>query len=323
VPTTIPSDTDRTTISVGSRTVPLTNLRKLFWPELGLTKGHLIQYYADVSEWLLPHVAHRAMVMKRYPNGAQGDFFYMKRAPQSRPGWIEICPIPHRRGNVIEFPVVQDLSSLLWLVNLGCIDLHPWYGPCSDYNRPDFLNFDLDPVVGAGFEQVTAAALRVRERLSALGMPSYPKTSGSHGIHVYVPIVRGPSQKQVWALAKAMAQELAARHPTLLTAEYRVAKRPNGRVLVDYNQNAWGRTLASVYSVRPTRHATVSMPVTWEELERGISMEDFRLGNVSDRLRQVGDLWSPLLGTGRFDLRGLLTEKPSREPGRRQRRSAA
>ena len=149
-------------------------------------------------------------------------------------------------------------------------------------------------------------ALVVRDALDALKMPSLVKTTGSKGLHVYVPIVRGPVQKQVWTFAKALALELAARHPALMTAEYRVAKRPQGRVLVDYNQNAWGRTLASIYSVRPRPEATVSTPVTWNEVERGVRIEDFTLRNVPARIAKVGDLWKPLLAArGRFDLDDL------------------
>jgi bifunctional non-homologous end joining protein LigD len=287
--------------------VHLTNLNKPFWPELGLTKGDLLAYYADVSDLLLPHVLNRAMVMKRYPDGAAGKFFFQKRAPEPRPEWIDICSIEHASGSVIGFPIVRDLSSLLWVINLGCIDLNPWYARCDDVNRPDYLHFDLDPVPGAEMEQVCETALVVREALTALKMASYPKTTGSRGIHVYVPIVRGPTQKQVWAFAKELAQSLAQLHPKLITAEYRVAKRPEGRVLVDYNQNAWGRTLASVYSVRPKPLATVSAPVTWEEVERGIEIEDFRMETVRPRFKAVGDLWKPLLQTrGRFRLDALL-----------------
>jgi bifunctional non-homologous end joining protein LigD len=302
----IPTDHDRAAVRVGSRTVQLTNLTKPFWSKLGLTKGDLLRYYTDMSLWLLPHLADRAIVMKRYPNGAQGEFFYMKRAPRPRPAWAKVCPIPHRRGNVIEFAMAQDLAGLLWLINLGCIDLHPWYARCDDHDRPDFLNFDLDPVVDADFERVCDVALLVRRHLTSLGMPTYVKTSGSSGMHIYVPIVRGPRQKEVWSVAKALAFELAARHPGMITAEYRVARRPRGRVLVDYNQNAWGRTLASVYSVRPTPEATVSTAVTWQEVERGIRTEDYRIDNVPARLREVQDLWAPLLGRDRFDLRPLM-----------------
>ncbi|HKA25213.1 MAG TPA: non-homologous end-joining DNA ligase [Candidatus Eisenbacteria bacterium] len=281
--------------AVDGREVRLTNLSKVFWPHLGITKRDLLQYYADISSYLLPHLADRAMVMKRYPNGAAGDFFFMKRAPSPRPDWIQTCRIRHGSGNVIDFPIVQDRASLLWLVNLGCIDLNPWYARCDDVNRPDFLHFDLDPVPHARFDRVLEAALLVRRGLDGLGMPSYAKTTGSKGIHVYVPIVRGPTQKEVWSFAKRFAFALTAQRPKLLTAEYRVAKRPSNRVLVDYNQNAWGRTLASVYSVRPHPKAAVSTPVTWEEVESGVRMEDFRIDNVRERVSKLGDLWKPLL----------------------------
>ncbi len=194
----------------------------------------------------------------------------MKRAAEPRPAWIKVCPIKHASGSVIDFPMVNDLASLLWVVNLGCIDLNPRYARCDDVDR-----------------------------------------AGSRGIHIYcVPIVRGPTQKQVWSFAKELARILADRYPQLITAEYRVAKRPSQHVLVDYNQNVWGRTLASVYSVRPTPLATVSTPVTWEEISRGIRIEDFRLDNVPCRVQRIGDLWRPLLRQrGRFNLEKLLAIK--------------
>ncbi len=294
-------------LDVGGRTVKLTNLGKVFWPEIGVTKGDLLQYYADVSPALLPHLKDRAMVMKRYPHGAAGDFFFMKRAPSPRPDWIELCSIGHASGNVIDFPMVQDLASLLWVVNLGCIDLNQWYARCDDVDRPDYLHFDLDPVPDAGFRQVLESACLVRESLEALGMPCYPKTTGSKGIHVYVPIVRGPTQKQVWAFAKEFARTMEARDPALVTAEYKIAKRPKGRILVDYNQNAWGRTLASIYSVRPKPKATASAPVTWKEIEKGVRLEDFRIDNLPARVAALGDLWAPVLAAkGRFRLEKYL-----------------
>jgi bifunctional non-homologous end joining protein LigD len=241
--------------------------------------------------------------MKRYPQGAHGPFFFMKRAPTPRPAWIETCSIEHSSGNVIDFPVIQDRAALLWVINLGCIDLNQWYARRDDVERPDYLHFDLDPCVGAPFERVLETALIVREALDALRMPSLVKTTGSKGLHVYVPIVRGPLQKQVWTFAKALARELASRHPEIITAEYRVARRPRGRVLVDYNQNAWGRTLASIYSVRPRPDATVSTPITWQQVQRGVRIEDFTMRNVPGRVAKHGDLWKPLLqARGRFDL---------------------
>jgi bifunctional non-homologous end joining protein LigD len=254
----------------------------------------------------LPHLQDRAMVMKRYPNGAAGEFFFMKRAPLPRPTWIEICSISHGSGNIIDFPIIQDLPALLWVINLGCIDLNQWYARCDDVDRPDYLHFDLDPVPGAKFQQVRESALVVRDALESLKMPCYPKTTGSKGIHVYVPIVRGPTQKQVWTIAKEIAQVLESANPKLITAEYRIARRPKGRVLVDYNQNAWGRTLASIYSIRPTPKAMVSTPVTWKEIERGIDIEDFRIDNVRKRIEKLGDLWAPLLSKRRFNLEPYL-----------------
>ncbi len=302
----IPKGAPEVQLTIEGRAVKLTNLQKLFWPELGITKGDLLRYYLEVSPFLLPHLADRAMVMKRYPNGAAGKFFFQKRAPEPRPDWIEICPIQHTAG-LVDFPIVRDLTSLLWIVNLGCIDLNPWYARCDDVNRPDYLHFDLDPVAGASFERVCETAAIVHEALEKLTIPNYAKTTGSRGIHVYVPIVRGPTQKEVWTFAKALAQNLARLHPDLVTAEYRVAKRLKGRVLVDYNQNAWGRTLASVYSVRPKGRAPVSTPVSWKEVERGIQIEDFRLDNVPARLRKLGDLWQPLLqARHRFRLEKVL-----------------
>jgi bifunctional non-homologous end joining protein LigD len=294
-------------VRAGRRTVRLTNLDKVFWPRAGITKRALLQYYADVAPVLLPHLRDRAMVMKRYPNGIRGKWFFMKRAPSPRPEWIETCEIMHKSRNLIAFPMVQDLASLLWIVNLGCIDLNPWYGRCDDVDRPDFLNFDLDPAAGAGFEQVRQTATVVRDALEELGMRPLVKTSGSEGLHLYVAIARGPKQKQVWGFAKGLAKRLEKQHPDLITAEFLVADRPRGRVLVDYNQNAWGRTLASVYSVRPKEFAGVSTPVSWEEVERGFEVSDFRLDNVPERVRRLGDLWKPLLSArGRFRLEEVL-----------------
>ena len=291
----IPTTVDNAILKVEGRDVRLTNLRKLFWPELKITKGALIQFYAAVAPYLLPHIRDRAMVMRRYPNGAAGEQFFMKEAPSPRPPWIRICAIDHGDGKVVNFPVIDDLPSLLWLVNLGCIDLNQWYSRCDDVNRPDYVHFDLDPSEGATFDQVRECGLIVRDALETLGMTPYVKTTGSRGLHVYVGLKRGPTQDVVHTFAKALATELTSRNPKLMTVGYRVAARPKGRVVVDYKQNAWGQTLASIYSVRPKPRATVSTPVTWKEIEKGIRMEDFRIDNVRPRIAKLGDLWKPLL----------------------------
>src|ERR1043165_8871550 len=180
---TIPTDTDDVILRFGEEEVRLTNLGKLFWKNLKITKRDLIQYYADIAPALLPHLQGRAMVMKRYPNGAEGDFFYMKRAPEPRPEGIEICPIMD--SGIVPFPNVQGPPPLLWLINLGCIDLNPWYARCDDTDRPDFLHFDLDPGPGADFAKVSTVALCVRDILEPLKMPVYAKTTGSKGMHLY------------------------------------------------------------------------------------------------------------------------------------------
>jgi len=307
----IPATGDAT-LEIGDRSVRLTNLSKVFFPESGLTKGGLLQYYADVAPLLVPHLRGRAMVMKRYPNGASGDFFFMKRTPPGAPEWLTKCTIDHGNGNIIAFPIVDDVAALLWVVNLGCIDLNQWYATCDDVDRPDYLHFDLDPVKDpkAGptpFEVVRETALALKRALDDLKFPAYAKTSGSNGIHIYIPIVRGPVQHDVWSFAKAFAFTVAAKHPDIMTAEYKIAKRPRGRVLVDYNQNAWGRTLASIYSVRPTPRASVSTPVTWDEIEAGVTIGDFRVDNVRERFARTGDLWAPLLAkTKRVNLERYL-----------------
>src|ERR1700738_290154 len=322
----IPRDREAAVVRADGKDVALTNLRKPFWPELGITKGDLLQYYADVAPFLVPYMQDRAQVMKRYPNGAHGEFFYMKRTPSNAPPYLRTCSIEHGSGSVIAFPMIDDLATLLWLVNLGCIDLNEWYSRCDDTDRPDYLHFDLDPVKDGSttFATVRQVALYVHEALDDLGIPAYAKTSGSSGIHVYVPIERGPLQKEVWTFAKAFAQTMERMHPDVITAEYRIAKRPSGRVLVDYNQDAWGKTLASVYSVRATPRATVSTPVTFEEIEAGIEIADFRLDNGRERFVQVGDLWAPLAQkTGRLNLERFIPEKPAKKPRGTKRSSDA
>lgn len=299
----VPGDRDNVEVEVGGRRVTLTNLRKIYFPKLKLTKGDLLRYYLSVATVLLPHVSESAMVMKRYPNGIAGPYFYMKRTPAPRPPWVRTCPIEHGSGSVIDFPIVDDRAALLWLVNLGCIDLNPWYSRCADPRRPLYLHFDLDPTDATPFSVVRKAALFVRDALGELGMTPYAKTSGSTGIHVYVAIRPEPEQHVVWAVAKEIARALASRHPSVLTAEYRIAKRPRRHVLVDYNQNAFGKTLASIYSVRPNEAACVSTPVQWTELEDGCEPRDFTMRNVPERISRLGDLWRPLLRErGRYDL---------------------
>jgi len=301
----IPKNVESATVKVNGKSLALTNLNKVFWPKLGLRKRDLLAYYEGIAPALLPHLRGRAIVMKRYPNGIEGEFFFMKRTPASRPPWIKTCPVPHGKG-IIDFPLAPDLASLLWLINLGCIDLNPWYGVCESPDSPDYLHFDLDPE-DAPFGVICEAALIVRDALEALGMTVFAKTSGGRGMHIYTGIKRGPAQHEVWAFSKELGHELARAHRDVFTVEYKVAKRPRGKIHLDYNQNRSGATLASIYSVRPNQFAGVSMPVTWEEVERGIEPQDFTMLNAVKRVDKLGDLWKPLTqARGRFDLRALL-----------------
>lgn len=302
----IPKNGESATVKVNGKSLPLTNLHKVFWPKLALRKRDLLAYYEDIAPALLPHLRDRAIVMKRYPNGIDGEFFFMKRTPASRPSWIKTCPVPHGKG-IIDFPLAPDLASLLWLINLGCIDLNPWYGVCAAPDQPDVLHFDLDPEKEAPFALVREAALIVRDALEVLGMTVFAKTSGGRGMHIYTGIKRGPAQHEVWAFSKQLGHELARAHRDVFTVEYKVANRPLDKVHLDYNQNRSGATLASIYSVRPNQFAGVSMPVTWEEVERGIEPQDFTILNAVKRVAKLGDLWKPLTQTrGRFDLRALM-----------------
>lgn len=295
MPVEIPKDANSCTVKCGNKKVTLTSLQTVFWPDLGKTKRDLLAYYSTVAPVLLPHLKNRAVVLKRYPDGITGEFLLMRRVPPYKPRWLDACAIENRSGSVIDFPVVEDEASLLWIVNLGCIDLNPWYARCDRTDRPDCLHFDLEPVPPAGFGEVRQVALRVKAYLDKRGAPSFPKTTGSDGMHISVPICRKPAQKEVLEVAKRIAIELAKRHPDEITTEFRTSRRPPGRVLIDYNQNAWGRTLASAYSVRPLPQATVSTPLKWREVKAGVAAENFTMDSMPARIHKVGDLAAPLL----------------------------
>ncbi len=278
------------------------NPNKVYWPATGRTKGELLKYYEQVAPVLLPHLAGRPLVLKRYPDGVGQPFFFMKRAPPHMPTFVGRCAITHRPGEVIDYPVVDCIEALLWVVNLGCIDLNPWPCRCDRVDAPDTMNFDLDPVVGTPFEKLCELAMLIGEQLKRIGLGAWPKLSGGRGIHLFVPIIRGPTPHLVTHFAKELAQALERRHPELVTTEMRRSSRPAGTVLIDYAQNRWGSTLASVYSVRPTPMATVSVPVTWQELERCPRPEEFTMESVPARLSAYGDLFCDPVRGARFDL---------------------
>ena len=275
---------------IGRREVALTNLEKVFFPERGLTKGDLVEYYLDLAPQVLNHVERRPMQMKRYPNGVDGDFFYQKRVPVPHPEWLETVQIRFPRfGRTADFPVVRDPASLAWIVNLGCIELHTWHSRARDVERPDYMLIDLDPSEGNPWEHVREIALVVREVMDGLGLPSFPKTSGATGFHVLVPIRPELPFPEVRRFAKALAQEVERRvgDQDVATTRWKVAERKG--VFVDFGQNARDRTIASAYSIRPTADARASAPLRWDEVQ-DVDPAAFTLETMRDRVRAVGDL---------------------------------
>jgi bifunctional non-homologous end joining protein LigD len=289
-----------TEIRRGRRMLRLSNLDKRFWTDEGITKGELLAYYRDVAEALVPHLRKRPFTMKRYPDGWQGKSFFQKQAPSHMPDWIETAALPAstREGEkkVIDYALVDHDLALLWMVNMGCIDMHAWASRVDRPNRPDWVMFDLDPSEGATFEDVIRVAVLVRETLDVLELESVPKTSGSRGIHVLVPIARRHGFDEVREFAGIVAGALARAHPGLVTTEWTKAKRKG--VLVDANQNGPGKTTASVYSVRPRAGAPVSTPLRWDEVKTGLDPGAFTMDAVLERVARDGDLFARVLGGG-------------------------
>ncbi len=287
---------------VGGRGVKVTNLEKVFFPTRGLTKGDLIDYYVGLAGPVLNHVQGRPMQMKRHPNGVDGDFFYQKRVPVPHPDWLETVDIRYPSGNQADFPVVRDAAGLAWIANLGCIELHTWHSCVDDVTRPDYLLIDLDPGAGDPWEHVREIAMMVKEVLDELGLVSYPKTSGVSGIHVLVPIVPDLVFPEVRRLAKAIAVEVARRVPKIATTTWVVKDRSG--VFVDYGQNAYDRTIASAYSIRPVPDARASAPLRWEEVA-DVDPAAFTLETMPERVARVGDLTADIW-SNRQSLRPLF-----------------
>jgi bifunctional non-homologous end joining protein LigD len=288
-------------IEKGNRVLRLSNLDKLFWPEEGITKGDLIRYYRDVAPVLVPHLKDRPFTMKRYPDGWQGKFFFQKDAPSHMPEWIKRVEIevttrdsPRQRRR-IQAPVVNDELSVLWMINMGCIDCNTWYSRIDKPERPDFVLFDLDPSPDVGFTETVQVALLVKQALDALGLVSFAKTSGSEGMHVLVPIDRRSTYSDTRRFAEIVAGAIARAHPKLATTEWTKAKRRG--VLIDANQNGEGKTIASVYSVRPKAGAPVSTPLRWEEVDESLDPAAFTMDAVLDRVNADGDLFEGVLTT--------------------------
>lgn len=265
----------------------LTNLDKIYWPEENYAKADLLYYYYQVSPYLLPHLKDRFMVMQRFPEGIYGKAFYQKECPDYAPSWIQTQAIKSSsKRQKINYVLCNNLPTLLWLVNQGCIEMHPWLSKASSIDYPEAMIFDLDPNEGAGFADVLEVAYIIYQVLSTLGLESFPKTSGATGLHIYVPLFPQYTYEQVRQFAEKVAILVAETCPTLATIERAIVKR-GSRVYIDYLQNAKSKTIASVFSVRPVPKATVSMPVTWEEIKhKTFTPQDFTLKNVPELLKQ-------------------------------------
>jgi bifunctional non-homologous end joining protein LigD len=296
-------------IRKGNRVLRLSNLDKLFWPEEGITKGDLLRYYRGVAPALVPHLKGRPFTMKRYPDGWKGKFFFQKDAPTHMPDWIKRAEItvttrdsPRQRRR-IQAPIVEDELGLLWMVNMGCIDSNTWYSRIDKPDRPDWVLFDLDPSPDVGFAETVEVALLVKQALDALGLVSFAKTSGSEGMHVLVPIDRRSTYADTRRFAEIVAGAIARSHPGLATTEWTKAKRRG--VLIDANQNGEGKTIASVYSVRPKAGAPVSTPLRWEEVNESLDPAAFTMDVVVDRVNAEGDLFEGVLTTKQSLARAL------------------
>ncbi|MDQ6709982.1 MAG: DNA polymerase domain-containing protein [Candidatus Dormibacteraeota bacterium] len=273
-------------LQVAGREVTITNPDKVFFPRTGHTKLDLVRYYQAVAEGAVRGVANRPMALKRFVNGAEGDFFFQKRAPSSRPEWIETVELSFPSGRVAEEVVVNDAAQLLWVVNLGCIDLNPHPVRAIDLDHPDELRVDLDPMPGIPWSQMRDVAMVTRAVLNDYGMTGWPKTSGSRGIHIYCRIQPRWTFPQVRRAALAVAREVERRAPGIATSKWWKEERQG--VFLDYNQNAKDRTIASAYSVRPTADARVSAPLSWDEVPT-CELEAFTLSTVPPRFAAIGD----------------------------------
>ena len=295
-------DGDTWWVDVDGRELRLSNLDKPYWPDEGYTKGDLVAYYFNVAPLILPHLQGRPLTMKRMPDGLAGGFFYEKTAPSHTPEWIHRCKVASddAKTGVIDYLIVDDLATLLFVANLGCIEMHPLHSRCSDVEHPDYLFFDLDPFEPYTYEDVLRIARHVKVLLDGVGLTaSFPKTSGATGLQIYVPLEPGRyTYEQTRAFVGACGRLIREADPDHVTMAWRVADR-TGKIFIDHNMNRSGANIASAYSLRPEAGATVSTPLTWGEVEAGgFEPRDFRIDNVWERFAEVGDLFAGVRGDG-------------------------
>ena len=289
----------RVEVQIDGRTLSLSNLEKILYPKAGFTKGQVIDYYTRIAPVVLPHLRDRPLTLKRYPNGVEAQFFYEKQCPSHRPDWVRTAPVWSRHTQrTIDFCVVDDLPTLVWTSNLADLELHTSLARVDDVAAPRILAFDLDPGPPATIVQCAEVAVRLREVFEHLGLECFPKTSGSKGMQVYVPLNVPTSYEITKPFANAIAQLLERRHPELVVSDMKKTLR-TGKVLVDWSQNDEHKTTVSVYSLRARDRPTVSTPITWEEVERILVTREpddlvFDSAAVLARVAEHGDLFAPV-----------------------------
>ncbi len=287
-------------VMIGGVALTLSNLEKVLYPEAGFTKGDIIDYYQRIAPVMLPHLHDRPLTMKRFPDGVKQEYFYHKQCPFFRPDWMSISSIrSDKLDKTVDYCVVNDLASLIWVANLASIELHVLLSRRPEVARPTMLVFDLDPGAPADIFDSARAAFRMREMLEALNLKAFIKTSGGKGLHLYVPLNKATSFDQTKSFANALARLLAREYPTEITANMRKTER-EGKVFVDWSQNDRHKTTVCVYSLRASERPTVSMPVTWEELEEALRKQNlsaltFEANEALTRAEKMGDLFAPVL----------------------------
>lgn len=293
------------TVVVNNREVTLSNLEKIYWPEDNFTKGDMIEYYDAVADYILPYLKDRPLSLKRNPNGILDEGFFQKDAGEQAPEWVSKIDI-HSESNdkTIHYIMCNDKASLLYIANLGCIEMNPWNSASKKIDQPTYMVIDIDPSPKNSFEEVIETALVVKSILDKAGADSYCKTSGATGLHVYVPLAEKYSYEQTKDFAHLVAGLTVEQLPGISTIERSFSKR-NERIYVDYLQNSTGQTLASAYSVRPKPGAPVSAPLQWSEVKKGLSPSRFTIQNMLERIQKKGDLFAPVLQKG-IDLKKCL-----------------
>src|SRR6267378_374929 len=309
-----------TIVEVQGRKLSLTNLDKVLYPATGFTKGQVVDYYVRIAPYLLPHLAGRPLTMKRYPGGVEQEYFFEKNAPLHRPDWVKTAPVwSESNKRTINFLLANDLPTLVWIANLASIELHPSLSLASDIATPTMIVFDLDPGPPANIVQCAQVGLWVREIFDHFGLQSFPKTSGSKGLQIYVPLNTKTTYEQTKSFAHALARLLEHEHPDLVVSDMKKAVRTN-KVFVDWSQNDQHKTTISVYSLRAREHPTVSTPVNWDEVEQALKKKDavrlvFEAKDVLARVEKMGDLFEPVqkLKQKLPQLAGLGTESEEKQ----------